>query len=52
MDETADGTIWIVWERNSIVPLLFRNKDDAYKYRTERIRHVRHQVYIVPGKVQ
>lgn len=44
--------IWIVWERNSIVPRVFDNEDAARHYREQRSRLTRNTVHIVPGKVE
>lgn len=44
--------VWIVYEANSIVPKVFTDKEMAYTYRTQRVRQVRHQVYIAPGVIE
>lgn len=41
-------THWVVYEANSIVPHVFTTEAAAMTYRTNRVRHVRHQVYIAP----
>lgn len=38
--------VWIVWEANGKVPVVFYRESDAYEYRGRRTETVRHQVYI------
>lgn len=43
--------LMVVWEANSLVPVVFTNPEDAYIYRTNRIKSgkVHHQIYVQPA---
>lgn len=46
-----DTPIMVVWEASSLIPVLFTDPEEAYAYRTKRIKSGRlhHQVYVQPA---
>lgn len=39
-------TLWVVWEPNSQVPQIFASETEAFTYRQNRLRYIKHQVYV------
>lgn len=51
MGTLSDGKLMVVWEANSLVPVIFTDPEEAHAYRTRRIKQgrIKHQVYVQPA---